>query len=100
MADGTFTHRTEVAHFGDNALDFILDDTEDKKCIRGSLAVLSGCARSLTRIIRIAEATEKLPDDGDTDILENSRIGLEFITSVCACLASTLDRMGDDDVDQ
>jgi hypothetical protein len=100
MADGAYEHRTEVALFGDNALDFILDDAEGKKSIRHNLAVLSACALSLTRIIRIADATGKLDEDGDSRILENSRIGVEFISSISKCLADTLNRMGDRDVEQ
>ncbi len=93
-----YEHRVEVALLGDGAINFVLDDTEGKRSVRDNLATLTACALSPQRIIRIAAATGKLSEDGDTDIVQNSHLGDEFISGMCACLASTLDRMGDDDV--
>jgi hypothetical protein len=100
MPKPAYEHRVKVALFGDGSINFILDDTEGKKSIRINLATLTSCALSLQRVIRIATETNKLPDDGDSDILEKSHLGVEFISGMCACLASTLERMGDGDVEE
>ena len=83
---------TYVALFGDNAFDFVIDESEDQGTLTSTVAALSKATNSLMRMTSACENREEIDQGQLENTLAEARIGIEFVSGMCACLADDLAR--------